>query len=99
RAMGVSILVYSVFAGLGAWTNSCNQMSVLRFLVGLGVGGAWPNAVALVDETRPSAAIRHTISGLVDFSPASKILVPRAASIPGPRPVTLPPPAPQFAAP
>jgi MFS family permease len=61
RAMGVSILLYSVFAGLGAWVQTQEQMLVLRFLVGLGVGGVWPNAVALVaecwpDKTRPAVA-------------------------------------------
>ena len=38
RAMGVSILFYSVFAGLGAWVQTQEQMLVLRFLVGLGRG-------------------------------------------------------------
>ena len=61
RAMGVSIVFYSAFAGLGAWVHTQEQMLVLRFLVGLGVGGVWPNAVALVaecwpDKTRPVVA-------------------------------------------
>ena len=61
RAMGVSIVFYSAFAGLGGWVQTQEQMLVLRFLVGLGVGGVWPNAVALVaecwpDKTRPAVA-------------------------------------------
>jgi len=47
RALGISIVFYSVFAGLGALVQTQEQMLVLRFLVGLGVGGVWPNAVAL----------------------------------------------------
>jgi MFS family permease len=39
RALGISILFYSVFAGLGALVRTQEQMLVLRFLVGLGVGG------------------------------------------------------------
>lgn len=39
RALGVSILLYSIFAGLGAFVETQGQMLVLRFLVGLGVGG------------------------------------------------------------
>src|SRR5688500_13352835 len=35
RAMGVSILFYSVFAGLGAFVNTTEQMLLLRFFVGL----------------------------------------------------------------
>ncbi len=56
RAMGVCILFYSVFAGLGAWVNSLEQMLVLRFLVGLGVGGLWPNGIALVAECWPGTS-------------------------------------------
>ena len=50
RAMGVSILFYSLFAGLGAFVQTPEQMLLLRFFVGLGVGGMWPNGVALVAE-------------------------------------------------
>ena len=38
RAMGISILFYSVFAALGAWAQTQEQMLLLRFLVGLGDG-------------------------------------------------------------
>jgi len=55
RAMGGSVLVYSGFAALGAWAQTQEQMLVLRFLVGLGVGGVWPNALALVGECWPRA--------------------------------------------
>jgi MFS family permease len=64
KAMGVSVLVYSAFAGLGTWATSCNEMLVLRFLVGLGVGGMWPNGVALVAESWPDAA-RPTVAGIL----------------------------------
>jgi MFS family permease len=64
RAMGISILFYSLFAGLGAWVTSCDQMLALRFLVGLGVGGMWPNGVALVAESWPKAA-RPTVAGVL----------------------------------
>jgi MFS family permease len=64
RAMGVSILCYSMFAGLGAFVTSCEQMLVLRFLVGLGVGGMWPNGVALVAECWPNTS-RPTVSGVL----------------------------------
>lgn len=64
RAMGVSILFYSAFAGLGALVRSCEEMMVLRFMVGLGVGGMWPNGVALVAECWPSAS-RPTVAGIL----------------------------------
>lgn len=63
RAMGVSILFYSVCAALGSLVTSQEQMLVLRFLVGLGVGGMWPNGLALVAESW-SAASKATVSGV-----------------------------------
>lgn len=62
KAMGVCILFYSVFAGLGAFVQTQEQMLVLRFLVGLGVGGLWPNGMALVAECWPGAS-RPLVSG------------------------------------
>ncbi len=74
RAMGVSILFYSVFAGLGAWVHTQEQMLVLRFMVGLGVGGVWPNAVALVAECWPDKA-RPTVAGLMGVAINTGILM------------------------
>jgi MFS family permease len=62
RAMGVSILFYSLFAALGGWVQTQEQMLGLRFLVGLGVGGLWPNGIALVSECWPGAK-RPVVSG------------------------------------
>ena len=64
RAMGISILFYSVFAGLGAFVQTQEQMLVLRFLVGLGVGGMWPNGVALVSECWPNTS-RPVVAGVM----------------------------------
>jgi MFS family permease len=64
RALGVSILFYSLFAGAGYFATSLNQMFVLRFLVGLGVGGVWPNGVALVSECWPGVS-RPIVAGIV----------------------------------
>lgn len=74
RAMGVSIFFYSIFAGLGAWVHTQEQMLVLRFLVGLGVGGVWPNAVALVAESWPDQA-RPTVAGLMGAAINAGILL------------------------
>ena len=63
RAMGVSILFYSAFAAMGVWVRTQEEMLVLRFLVGLGVGGLWPNAIALVAECWSNAS-RPLVSGV-----------------------------------
>ncbi len=64
RAMGVSILFYSLFSGMGWLVGSVEQMLVLRFFVGLGVGGMWPNGVALVSECWPNVS-RPMVAGIV----------------------------------
>lgn len=64
RALGVSILFYSVFAGFGAFVQTQQQMLILRFMVGLGVGGVWPNAVALAAECWPDKS-RPMVAGLM----------------------------------
>lgn len=74
RAMGISILFYSFFAALGAWATSQEQMLLLRFLVGLGVGGMWPNGVALVAECWPEAS-RPLVSGVTSAGLNAGILL------------------------
>jgi MFS family permease len=74
RALGISILFYSVFAGLGALVRTQEQMLVLRFLVGLGVGGVWPNAVALAAECWPDKS-RPVIAGLMGAALNAGILL------------------------
>ncbi|MBL9135116.1 MAG: MFS transporter, partial [Verrucomicrobiales bacterium] len=74
RALGWSILFYSVFAGLGAWVRTQEQMLVLRFLVGLGVGGVWPNAVALASECWPEKS-RPVVAGLMGAALNAGILM------------------------
>jgi MFS family permease len=64
RAMGLSILCYSVMTGLGAFVRSPEQLLVLRFLAGLGIGGMWPTGVALVAEAWPDTS-RPLTAGLI----------------------------------
>ncbi len=74
RATGISILFYSAFAGLGAFVQSQEQMLALRFLVGIGVGGMWPNGIALVNECWPRAS-RPFVSGVTGAGIAVGILL------------------------
>jgi MFS transporter, SHS family, sialic acid transporter len=50
RAMATSITCFSLFSGLGYFVASPEQLLVLRFLSGMGVGGMWPTGVALAAE-------------------------------------------------
>ena len=64
RALGIGVLFYSAFCGAGYFATSLNQMMILRFLVGLGVGGVWPNGVALVSECWPNVS-RPIVAGIL----------------------------------
>ena len=61
KGMAVSILTYSVVAAATRWVQRPEQLLVLWFVACLGIGGMWPNGVALVSEvwstlSRPLAA-------------------------------------------
>lgn len=64
RGLGASILLYSLGAAAGGFVTSQDQLLLLRFLVGLGVGGVWPNGIALVAESWPAAS-KATVSGVM----------------------------------
>src|SRR5262245_56704066 len=64
RALGAGVLCYSLFTLACYFATSANEMLMLRFLACLGVGGVWPNAVALVAEDWPNAS-RPFLAGLL----------------------------------
>jgi MFS family permease len=64
RALGWSILFFSVFTGASWWVQSPEQLLLLRFLASLGIGGTWPAGVALVAEAWPDAS-RPTLAGVM----------------------------------
>jgi MFS family permease len=51
RALMISVAIYSVFSGLTAFAPSALWIAALRFIAGLGMGGAWTSGAALVAET------------------------------------------------
>ncbi|HEU5119296.1 MAG TPA: MFS transporter [Isosphaeraceae bacterium] len=57
--MVVTILLYSLFSGLTAFSTELWHVAVLRFLVAMGVGGEWAVAASLVAEVFPSRARAH----------------------------------------
>jgi AAHS family 4-hydroxybenzoate transporter-like MFS transporter len=46
-------LLFATFTLVTVWTTSFNELLVLRFLTGIGLGGLAPNAVALTSEFAP----------------------------------------------
>src|SRR6266851_4564039 len=51
RSLMVSILVYSLASAACAFSHSVTQLAVFRFVLGLGMGGEWTAAAALIAET------------------------------------------------
>ncbi len=55
RMLSLSILTYSLFTFACGFSTTVTMLAVLRFLLGLGMGGEWNSGAALVAETWPSA--------------------------------------------
>jgi MFS family permease len=64
RSMGAAVLGYSIFAIGCYFATTAEAMLFLRFLACMGIGGVWPNAVALVAEAWPDAS-RPLLAGLL----------------------------------
>ena len=67
RALGAGVLCYSLGTLACYFVQSAELMLALRFLACLGVGGVWPNAVALVAEAWPNAS-RPFLAGVLGAS-------------------------------
>jgi MFS family permease len=64
RAMVWSVLFYSVFSGLHAFSPNVYWLAGFRFLASLGMGGEWALGVSLVMEIWPASS-RPLLSGLI----------------------------------
>jgi MFS transporter, SHS family, sialic acid transporter len=64
RAMAASVLCYSVVTGITYFASDPVVVWGLRFVACLGIGGAWPNAVALAVEGLPGVS-RPLLAGLM----------------------------------
>jgi len=67
KAMGISILWYSLFTGLSYFVTTPMQMCATRFMACMGIGGMWPCGVALVSEAWDDVS-RPTLAGLIGTS-------------------------------
>jgi MFS family permease len=63
-AMGWSVLCYSVVTGLSYTVDDPYLLWVFRFVACMGIGGVWPNAVALSVEGLPNVS-RPLLAGLM----------------------------------
>lgn len=74
RALGLSVICYACGSGAASLATSVEALVGLRFLTGLGIGGAWPAAVALSCEAWPGAA-KAKVAGIVGSAANVGILI------------------------
>lgn len=67
KALAASVLCYATFSGLAYFVTSPWQLVVVWFVTCLGVGGSWPNGVALVAEMWASLS-RPMVSGIIGMA-------------------------------
>lgn len=68
KTLTYTILLYSIFTGLSALSQGPYDYCAYRFLTGLGVGGVFAAAVALLAETMPNRARPFTLGLMQAFS-------------------------------
>ncbi len=56
KAMAMSVACYSIFSLISAGTTSIELFWILRFITCMGIGGMWPNGMALLQEAWPNTA-------------------------------------------
>src|SRR3954469_14955391 len=73
RMLTLTILIYSAFTGLSFFSHTRTDFVIFRFMTGLGVGGVFGLAVALIAETVPSGARIQTLGLLQVLSAIGNI--------------------------
>lgn len=79
-AMAISILCYSVFSALTWFVSSPEMLLVCRFLTCMGIGGMWPNGIALLSEAWPNVS-RPVLAGVMGTSANVGILLFSTATL------------------
>ncbi len=68
KMLSVTVLLYSIATGLSALSTSFTDFAIYRFITGLGVGGVFGLAVALVADTVPGHIRPRALGVLQSFS-------------------------------
>jgi MFS family permease len=74
RALVFTILIYAVFTGLAALSQTWWQLALFRFLTALGIGGEWAAGATLVAEVWPEDK-RTKAAGLLQSAWAAGFFV------------------------
>jgi AAHS family 4-hydroxybenzoate transporter-like MFS transporter len=69
-----SLVVFGVATATGAMTSTPGELAALRFIDGLGIGGAIPNSAALITEFTPIRRRSVAIATTMAFIPVGGLL-------------------------
>lgn len=73
RMLTVTVLMYSVFTGLSALSKGWVDFAIYRFVTGLGVGGVFGLAVALIADALPDQARTGALGTLQALSAVGNV--------------------------
>jgi MFS family permease len=73
KTLTISVLLYSIFTGLSALSKDVHWFCAFRFITGLGVGGVFGLAVALVADSLPDRSRPHALGLLQSLSAVGNI--------------------------
>src|SRR5204863_428701 len=73
KTMLMTILLYSLFTGMSAFSIGFWDFALWRFLTGLGVGGEFAVGVALVAEVMPNRARPYALGLLQALSAVGNV--------------------------
>ena len=73
KMLSVTVLLYSIATGLSALSKDFNHFAIYRFITGLGVGGVFGLAVALVADTVPGQIRPRALGALQSFSAVGNV--------------------------
>lgn len=74
RTLTITVLLYSLFTGLCALAQGVIDFAVYRFITGLGVGGVFGLAVALVADTLPDRSRPAALGVLQSMSTVGNVI-------------------------
>jgi MFS transporter, AAHS family, 3-hydroxyphenylpropionic acid transporter len=70
-----SVVILGIFTLAAALTRDVNSLLAMRFLAGLGIGGAMPNLIAVVSEVAAKGRVTGTVSLMFCGMPLGGVLV------------------------
>jgi AAHS family 3-hydroxyphenylpropionic acid transporter len=83
RALVLSLAIFGLFSAVTAWAGNLQSLLAVRFLAGLGLGGAMPNLIALAAEAAPGARRVRVVTLVASGFPFGGALAAAIAALMG----------------